>query len=78
MPHYKNGRRAKVGDKVFGKNEYGAVYCGTVLSIYEKSDSCNLIVVPPGVVTLSVTAKEVLNIEDVSMDCETATDPDPA
>lgn len=46
MPHYKDGKEARVGDLVKGVtyNRKGAVLVGTVLSVSAGTESCNCMV----------------------------------
>lgn len=65
--HYKNGREAKVGDKVVGKEGYnGNPFSGIVGHTNSQSDTCNLTIYPlrPNE-QINATAKECLHIDDV-------------
>lgn len=74
--HYKNGREAKVGDKVVypkyighsadGKAKYAAAH-GIVISAQAGSDTCNAQVVPSDAPSQCVTVKHCLHEEDVSV-----------
>ena len=59
--HYKNGREAKLGDKVISKD--GSA--GTLVSANPGSTTCNGQLVPPGAPTLYVTLKDCLHVDDV-------------
>jgi len=62
--HYKNGREAKVGDKVVAPHYHGP-FIGTVVSASAGADTCNLIVVPhPIREGQSATASECLHVDD--------------
>ena len=65
--HYKNGREAKVGDKIVGKDIYtGNPFSGIVGFAHAGSDTCNLTVYPlMATDQMSATAKDCLHIEDV-------------
>ena len=67
MPHYKNGREIKVGDKIVGKNEWAGVFAGTVVVIYPGSATCNFNYIPSGTPTQSATASDCLHVDDVEI-----------
>ena len=63
--HYKNGREAKVGDRVFVDDGYNQ-YIGVVIKTQPGSTSCNLTVVPmPSANAYSATSSQCLHLEDV-------------
>jgi hypothetical protein len=62
--HYKNGREVKLGDQVVGKDCAGNIQSGTVIKATAGSDTCNLVIVPPGTPALYATAKECLHVDD--------------
>ncbi len=63
--HYKNGKLAKVGDKIVGKDWNGNPVAGIVANVSPGSETCNLSVVPllPQQ-QMSATAKDCLLLED--------------
>jgi hypothetical protein len=61
--HYKNGREAKVGDKVITKDCCGTIHAGVVVALYPGSDTCNIGLVPIGQ-QFSANAKDSLHMED--------------
>ena len=63
--HYKNGKPAKVGDKVIGKDWNGNPLAGIVANLSPGSDTCNLTVLPllPQQ-QMSLTARDCLLVED--------------
>ena len=63
--HYRNGREAKVGDHVVGRNYDGSILSGVVVTTNAQSDTCNLTIVPiiPGSM-MRLTAKECLHADD--------------
>lgn len=64
--HYKNGREAKVGDPVIGKDYQGLPFSGIVAKTNPGSTTCNLVVVPIPVlgVQSAVTAGECVHVDD--------------
>ena len=66
MPHYKNGREAKVGDVVLGKDPYDVLpKSGVLLVINASSESCNGQVLGPGMAsTQYITLSNALHAED--------------
>ena len=67
MPHFKNGREIKVGDKIVGKNAWSGVFAGTVIAIYVGAATCNINYIPTGVPTQSATASDCLHEEDAEL-----------
>ncbi len=63
--HYKNGRRAQVGDPIIFKDYNGLPKAGVVVKANAQSETCNLTVAPVHE-TYTVTAKEALHADDVS------------
>ena len=63
--HYANGREAKIGDKVVGKDPSGNPVAGTVVDSYPETDRCNLSIVPFTSPTYTATATECLHVDDV-------------
>lgn len=62
--HYKNGREAKVGDKIVGKDCGGNPIAGTIIHLQAGTDTCNAQIVPPGVPVLWGTLKDCLHVDD--------------
>lgn len=64
--HYKNGRPAKLGDKILVKDSYSGDWIGTVVKQTSTSESCNLGVIPhPLEGARTVTAKDCLHTDDI-------------
>lgn len=64
--HYKNGREAKNGDKVFVVPSYGAPYVGILYDAVAGNDFCNgKVAVIHGPGDPMPNLKEVLHIDDV-------------
>jgi hypothetical protein len=63
--HYKNGREAKVGDKVLVNDNYNWPYTGLLISASPGSMSCNGQVVPLPASGRCVTIGDCLHIDDV-------------
>ena len=42
--HYKNGREAKLGDRVVGRDSYNNLVTGTVVQIMPGATSCNALI----------------------------------
>ncbi len=63
--HYANGREAKVGDRVVGKDACGKPLAGVVVETTIGAERCNLQIVPFSSPTWCATASECLNVEDV-------------
>ena len=62
--HYKNGREAKVGDSVVGKDWNGFPVSGVVVKTTE-GEGCNLYVMPTGTQGVPVyTAGEFIHLDD--------------
>jgi len=64
--HYANGKEAKVGDKIVGKDVSGNPLGGIVAEIYPDTDTCNLIVILTGAPQYTATAGECLLVEDIN------------
>jgi hypothetical protein len=62
--HYKNGRDAKVGDQIVGRDLSGIAVAGIVIRVMPESDSCNLQVAITGVPLWTITASECLHVDD--------------
>lgn len=60
MPHYRNGREAKVGDIVVASNYDGSKLVGAVAKIVPGSTSCNLYLMPGINVSESDTVKLIM------------------
>jgi hypothetical protein len=64
--HYKNGREARVGDRVLVQSYTGHEYVGLVIHAEPKCETCNLQVIPYPITNAQhATAKECLHIDDV-------------
>lgn len=62
--HYKNGRAAKVGDMIVGKDINGLPVAGVVVKTLAHEGTCNLVVTPVRE-QLWYTAGECLHVDDV-------------
>ena len=64
--HYKNGREAKIGDKVvrLPKTQYEVALAGGLLYATSNATTCNGQVAPTGVLIISVTLSECLHEDD--------------
>lgn len=62
--HYKNGRPAKIGDRVVGKDYQGNPVCGVVVSTLAGASTCNIHIVPANPQAV-YTSSEFLHIDDV-------------
>lgn len=64
--HYANGREAKVGDQVVGRDCNGIAVGGVLIDLSTQSDTCNGRVVARSVVDCApyVTLKECLHVDD--------------
>jgi hypothetical protein len=62
--HYKNGREAKVGDKVVGKDSLGSPVAGVLVSAHAQSTTCNGQIVPFNSPTWGVTLGDCLHVDD--------------
>lgn len=69
--HYKNGKPAKVGDKVV-VNDNGNPLAGIVIEVIPGSTTCNLRVVPVTAPFSWVTASNALLVEDAFADRDPA------
>lgn len=67
MPHYKNGREVKVGDKVVGKSEWGGFSVGTVIQVIPGSSTCNMQIVPVGTPSQTVTTSDYFHVDDANI-----------
>lgn len=66
--HYKNGREAKLGDKVVGKDCNGNPVGGILVSGYPGSTTCNGYVVATSVIEQNqriVTLGDCLHVDDL-------------
>ena len=63
--HYANGRPAKVGDKIIGRDASGSPLAGIVIDIYPATNTCNLSVIPLPAPTYTATANDCLHIDDL-------------
>ncbi|MBU4274185.1 MAG: hypothetical protein L6437_00270 [Kiritimatiellae bacterium] len=62
--HYANGREAKVGDEVVGRNVSGEPVAGVLVDLRAESDTCNGNVILTGAPKHCVTIKNCLHVED--------------
>jgi len=62
--HYKNGREAKIGDKILGKDSRGNPVAGVLVSASPGSTTCNGQIVPFNSLTYCVTLGDCLHAED--------------
>ena len=65
--HYKNGREAKIGDKVVGKDCNGNPVGGLLVEGYPGDGTCNGFVVPATIISnyrQVVTLKDCLHLDD--------------
>lgn len=62
--HYRNGKEARVGDKVVGRDLGGQPLAGTVVETQGGSDTCNLQIVPWTTPTWTATAANCLLVDD--------------
>jgi hypothetical protein len=74
MPHYKNGREVKVGDKIIGKNEWSGVFTGMVVSIFAGASTCNISYIPTGTIAHTATTSDCFHEEDVQLSEATKAD----
>lgn len=63
MPHYKNGREAKIGDVLVCKPQYGLPISGVVVAVNPSAETCNANVVPT-TISQYVTLSDCLHIDD--------------
>jgi hypothetical protein len=70
MPHYKNGREVKVGDKMVGKNQWNGVFTGIVTTIFPGAQTCNINYVPTGTPTQTATTTDCLHEDDVEIEAK--------
>lgn len=69
--HYKNGREAKLGDKVVGKDPNGNAIGGILVSAYPGSETCNGNIVATSVIEQNqrlVTLSDCLHVDDAIKD----------
>jgi hypothetical protein len=62
--HYKNGREAKIGDRIVGVDSMGHPVAGVLVDASSGSTTCNGNVVPFNSPTWCVTLSDCLHIED--------------
>lgn len=65
--HYKNGREAKVGDKIVGADSLGNPFAGVLVSASGNSTTCNGQVVPFSSPTWYVTLKDCVHVDDLAI-----------
>jgi hypothetical protein len=61
---YKNGREAKAGDKVVGRDCSGWPVSGYLIEMTPQSNSCNGRVIPAQTNSAYVTLSELLHVDD--------------
>lgn len=61
--HYRNGREAKVGDRVIGRDWSNAPVAGVVVSCIPGGTTCNIAIVP-ATNACSYTSSEFLHVDD--------------
>jgi hypothetical protein len=62
--HYKNGREAKVGDRIVGVDSSGHPVAGVLVEANAGSTTCNGNVVPFNSPTWCITLGDCLHVED--------------
>ena len=62
--HYKNGREAKIGDRVVGADSNGNPVAGVLVSASGNSTTCNGQIVPFSSPSWCVTLADCLHVED--------------
>ena len=67
--HYKNGKEAKVGDRVVGHDCCGNVVAGILGSITPGTETCNGNVVPEQIVRMAplITISDCMLIDDIAV-----------
>ncbi len=61
--HYRNGREAKIGDRIVGRDASGSPFSGVVIGNYPGATKCNLQVAPVNIWVVA-SADEALHIDD--------------
>jgi hypothetical protein len=61
--HYANGREAKVGDQVVGRDWAGRAVSGVVVRTVPGNETCNIDIVPAQNAA-TYTSKEFLHVDD--------------
>lgn len=66
--HYKNGKEAKIGDQVVGRDSCGNVVAGVLMEILSCTDTCNGRVVPQVEILNApiVTLGDCVNVDDIA------------
>jgi len=66
--HYKNGKEAKIGDQVVGRDCCGNLVVGVLMEILTCTDTCNGHVVPQAVIQNApmVTIGDCVNVDDIA------------
>lgn len=75
--HYKNGRKAELGDQIVGKDCGGKAIGGVLVSAIQNSTTCNGMLVPQQIIDVNqrcVTLGECLHIDDFDNLASGATD----
>lgn len=63
--HYANGRDARVGDNVVGKNMSGEPVAGVLVDLQPENDRCNGNVILTGAPKHCVTVGNCMHVDDV-------------
>lgn len=68
--HYRNGREAKEGDQIVGKDTNGKAVGGVLVNVNAQSTTCNGNVIPPNILwnLPLVTLSECLHVDDAFKD----------
>ena len=66
--HYKNGKEAKIGDQVVGRDCCGNVVAGVLVEIVPWTDTCNGRIVPQIMIQTApmVTLSACMNVDDIA------------
>lgn len=70
--HYKNGRQAKVGDKIVSVDPSGNPVAGVLVSASGNSTTCNGQIIPFNTPSWCITLKDCLHVEDFNAPKETS------
>lgn len=62
--HYKNGREAKIGDRIVGADSMGHPVAGILVNAQAGSETCNGAVVPFNSPTWTITLGDCLHVDD--------------
>ncbi len=69
--HYKNGRKAQIGDQVVGKDSYGNLLAGILVKIHPGTQTCNGVLLPTAAINNGsyITLAEVVHLDDAVFPC---------